>query len=561
MRWIARSSFNTRPVPTVTLALMLLLPLLVAMGIPAEAGRQPLAAIVVDARSGKVLFARAADAPRYPASISKVMTLYLLFRELKAGRLTLRSRLRVSRHAALKPPSKLGLLPGQAISVDQAIRALAVKSANDVATVVAENLAGTEAAFARRMTRMARALGMTRTTFRNASGLPSPPNVSTARDLATLSLRLMRDFPYYYRKYFGLKHFTWRGKRLRNHNHLLWRVRGMDGIKTGYTRAAGSNLAASVRRGNRRIVAVVLGAPSSRWRNRYMAQLIERAFRQYRLTPGTRIAALAGTPPGWNPARARVLLARMEGGVSRRAAHVRTRRNFSAKAKDRRRVEIRKVPRPAPRHDMIARLAERAAKRSRPNTGAPETRERRMAAMTHPTAIPRRRPTQTARTREPAPEVRLPDPRESKRLAHLALSTHAERTVGKDGTASAKEPPGRGERKRHEGAAKEKRAAEGHGPSEEWAASPASAGMPIATSRGNSSISTSITAGTGLVLKLLRAIHRIRPSSSRPHGAGKRRHCRKTPRERRARERILHSRQYFPCLPDDRQSGLPKGKK
>ncbi len=280
--------------------------------------RAPLAAIVVDARTGKVLFARNADATRYPASISKVMTLYLLFREIRAGRLSLDSRLKVSRRASLIPPSKLWLKPGQTITVDQAIRALAVKSANDVATVVAENIAGSQAAFARRMTMMARAMGMTRTTFRNASGLPKPPNVSTARDMATLSLRLMRDFPNLYKRYFALKHFHWRGRALRNHNRLLWRVTGMDGIKTGYTRAAGFNLAASVRRNGKRIVAVVLSASSSQARNAYMAQLIERSFRRYPLQRGTRIAALAGNPPGYSPARARAMLARLQQMSQRR---------------------------------------------------------------------------------------------------------------------------------------------------------------------------------------------------------------------------------------------------
>ena len=302
---------------------------------PLEAfARQPLAVILVDARTGKVLYAKDADARRYPASITKVMTLYLLFRELKAGRMTLRTRLKVSRRASLKPPSKLWLKPGQTITVDQAIRALVVKSANDVAAVVAENLAGSESAFARRMTAMARALGMTRTVFRNASGLPNPPNVSTARDLATLSLRLMRDFPEYYRRYFGLRYFTWRGRRHRNHNRLLGRVRGMDGIKTGYTRAAGSNLAASVRRGGKRVVAVVLGAPSSRWRNAYMARLLNTAFRKYRLASGARIAPLAGHPPGYSVARARAWAMRVArtGTTSRqsRAERLPRRQNFTA---------------------------------------------------------------------------------------------------------------------------------------------------------------------------------------------------------------------------------------
>ena len=337
-------------------ALALLLP-----AMPPAWARQPLAAIVVDARTGKVLHARAADAPRYPASITKVMTLYLLFREMKAGRLSPKTRLRISRRAASMQPSKLWLKPGQSITVDQAIRALAVKSANDVAVAVAEHLAGSERAFARRMTQMARALGMTRTTFRNASGLPYPPNVSTARDLATLSLRLMRDFPGYYRKYFSLRYFTWRGRRHRNHNRLLGRVRGMDGIKTGYTRAAGSNLAASVRRGGKRIVAVVLGASSSKARNAYMARLIEDTFRRRRLVSGNRIAALAGMPPGYSAARARALLARLEGSGRRTTA----RRNAppAPRPKERPRVKVASIsatPHPEA-SQALARLASAAA--------------------------------------------------------------------------------------------------------------------------------------------------------------------------------------------------------
>jgi len=309
LRARSRAGHGAPSLPARLLAATVTAWLAVAWAALPAAARQPLAAIVVDARSGKVLFSHDADAPRYPASITKVMTLYLLFRELKSGRIKLSTPLKVSARAASRQPSKLWLKAGSTITVEQAIRALVVKSANDVATVVAENLAGSEAAFAREMTRTARALGMTRTVFRNASGLPRPRNVTTARDLATLSLRMMRDFPQYYRRYFALRTFVWRGRRHRNHNRLLGRVRGMDGLKTGYTRLAGSNLAASVRRNGRRIVAVVLGARSARTRNIYMARLIERTFRRHRLQRGTHIAALAGTPPGWRNFRGRNRLA------------------------------------------------------------------------------------------------------------------------------------------------------------------------------------------------------------------------------------------------------------
>jgi D-alanyl-D-alanine carboxypeptidase len=324
-------------------AVLVLLAWLQALAAPAWA-RQGMAAIAVDARTGRVLYARNADAPRIPASITKVMTVYLIFSELRAGRLSLNTRIRFSRHAASRPPSKLGLRPGQSITVDQAIRALITKSANDVAAAVAEHIAGTESAFARRMTRVARAMGMTRTTFRNASGLPTPPNVTTARDLATLSLRIQRDFPRLYRRYFSLRHFRFRGRVYRNHNRLLGRVAGVDGLKTGYTRAAGYNLAATARRNGRRVVAVVLGMPSSRARNAYMTRLLERMFRRRDLARGTRIAALAGTPPGLSQGRMRALVAaRGPAGAAKPSI-----RSTGAKRLAAARSAV-PVPRPAPR--------------------------------------------------------------------------------------------------------------------------------------------------------------------------------------------------------------------
>ena len=295
MKGVTRELPRQRRAGALLLAAVGLLPALMAT--PAMA-RQGFATITVDARSGRVLYAHNADAPRIPASITKVMTIYELFTEIRRGRYTLSSRLVMTRDAARRPPSKLYIKPGRTFTVDQAIRALITKSANDVAAAVAANIAGSEAAFARRMTRTARRLGMTRTVFRNASGLPTPPNVTTARDLATLALRIQRDYPKLYKKYFAIKYFRYGRRVYRNHNHLLWRVRGMDGLKTGYTRAAGFNLAASVRRDGRRIVAVVLGAPSSRVRNVIMARLIARTFRTQRLTRGVRIATLAGRPPG-----------------------------------------------------------------------------------------------------------------------------------------------------------------------------------------------------------------------------------------------------------------------
>ena len=259
------------------------------------------AAIAVDAKTGKILFSRGADAQRYPASLTKIMTLYIVFQELKAGRLSLNSRFVVSKHAASMQPSKLGLKPGSTIRVEDAIKALVTKSANDIAVTVAEGISKTEHAFAQRMTRTARYLGMTRTRFRNASGLPNGQQVTTARDMATLGLRIQRDFPKYY-KYFKTTKFRYKGRTYGNHNRLLGRYKGTDGIKTGYTRASGYNLTSSVRRGNRHIIGVVMGAKSGRARNAYMMSMLTRAFKRIPNRKGATIANLAGTPPGLKPA-------------------------------------------------------------------------------------------------------------------------------------------------------------------------------------------------------------------------------------------------------------------
>jgi D-alanyl-D-alanine carboxypeptidase len=234
----------------------------------------PYAAIVVDANSGKVLDAVNPDSPRHPASLTKIMTLYVLFEQLNAGKLRLDSRLTATAHASVQEPSKLGLEPGQTIEVEDAIKAIVTKSANDVAVVVAEAIGGTEEEFARIMTRKAHALGMIHTTYVNASGLPNDAQITTARDLALLGRAIQDDFPKYYR-YFSTLTFQYHGVSVRNHNHLLGRVDGVDGIKTGYTRASGFNLASSVHRGDRRIVAVVLGGTSSGARDARMRSLIE----------------------------------------------------------------------------------------------------------------------------------------------------------------------------------------------------------------------------------------------------------------------------------------------
>lgn len=236
-------------------------------------------ALVLDADTGTVLHAVNPDSRRYPASLTKMMTLYMVFDALERGRLRLSQRLRVSYHAYRRPPSKLGLRPGTSITVRNAILALVTKSANDVATVVAEALGGSESNFARMMTRTARRLGMNRTTFRNASGLPDPRQVTTARDMATLALALLRHFPDRYH-YFSTRSFRYGRVRFRNHNRLLGRYRGVDGIKTGYIRASGYNLVASAKRNGRRVIAVVFGGRTAGERNRRMVRLLDRGFRE-----------------------------------------------------------------------------------------------------------------------------------------------------------------------------------------------------------------------------------------------------------------------------------------
>ena len=240
----------------------------------AETSRDPrFAAIVVEA-GGRVLYAENADAIRHPASLAKMMTLYILFEELEAGRLTLDTALPVSREAASRPPSKLGVKAGSTIRVRDAIDAIAVRSANDVAVVVAEAIEGSEFAFAFRMTRTARFLGMGRTVFRNATGLPDPQMVTTAREMATLARALQTRFPERYRV-FSQKSFSYGGRTYRSTNDLLGEVPGMDGIKTGYIRASGYNLATSVRRGGKRIVIVVMGGRSPADRSANVVALVE----------------------------------------------------------------------------------------------------------------------------------------------------------------------------------------------------------------------------------------------------------------------------------------------
>jgi D-alanyl-D-alanine carboxypeptidase len=262
-------------------ALAALLAVLTLAATPATAQAAKYASLVMEADTGRVLYERNADTRVYPASLTKMMTLYLLFEALEKGEVKLTTPMAVSRRAAGQPPSKIGVKAGSTIRVDDAIRILVIKSANDVATVVAEHLGGTEVDFARHMTAKARSLGMTRTTFRNASGLPNPAQMSTARDIATLSLALRRDFPQYY-KYFALTQTTYGGQAIRTHNRVLLNYDGADGLKTGYIRASGFNLAASAQRDGVSLIGVVFGGKTSRWRDRHMMTLLDKGFDQAR---------------------------------------------------------------------------------------------------------------------------------------------------------------------------------------------------------------------------------------------------------------------------------------
>ena len=235
------------------------------------------AAIVVDASSGEVLYARRADQPRYPASVSKVMSLYLVFEALANGKLHLDDRVVMSENGARQPPSKLGLRPGQSISVDEAVRSMALLSANDVAVAMAEKVGGSEARFASLMTLRAHELGMVNSRFVNPHGLPDTRQISTARDIAILSRAIMRDYPQYY-AYFGQRAYDLQGRTLTNHNGLLRSMPGVDGIKTGFTNASGYNLAASAVRDGRRLITVVMGGTSTNTRNRNVEELLDAGF-------------------------------------------------------------------------------------------------------------------------------------------------------------------------------------------------------------------------------------------------------------------------------------------
>src|SRR5579872_2137633 len=245
----------------------------------APAYSPPFAAMVVDENTGRTLYAANENELRHPASITKVMTLYLLFEQLEKGRMTLDTPIAVSEHAASQAPSKLGLSPGDSLSTEEAIKAVVTRSANDIAVAIAEKIGGDEQNFAEMMTRKAHALGMSRTVYVNASGLPDDRQVTTARDLTILGRAIEERFPRYFR-YFSTHSFEFAGQTIGNHNHLLGRIDGVDGIKTGYTNASGFNLMTSMHRDGRSLVAVVMGGRSAGARDAFMEQLLYQHYAQ-----------------------------------------------------------------------------------------------------------------------------------------------------------------------------------------------------------------------------------------------------------------------------------------
>ncbi|MEN2979802.1 D-alanyl-D-alanine carboxypeptidase [Tistrella bauzanensis] len=292
--------------PLIRLALVLLVAVMAATGFARDAAAG-YAALVVEADTGRVLYSKNGDVRNYPASLTKMMTLYMTFEAIKARKLSMDTALPVSARAAGMAPTKLGLRAGQTIKVKDAVYGLITKSANDAAVVLAEAISGSEIAFARAMTARARKLGMEKTTFQNANGLPNRHQLSTARDMATLAVRLMNDFPREY-ALFSTKSYNYKGQELRNHNRLLSSYTGTDGIKTGYTRASGFNIVVSAVRDDRRLIGVIFGGSTSRERDKAVAALLDKSFtRLASETPAERQRAIASAR-----ARGELQIARLE---------------------------------------------------------------------------------------------------------------------------------------------------------------------------------------------------------------------------------------------------------
>jgi D-alanyl-D-alanine carboxypeptidase len=293
------SSYSLTRVRGRSLAVALMLALaLCALSAGSASAQMKYASIVIDAGNGEVLYRANADDPKYPASLTKMMTLYLTFEALQKKRIKLGQYFPISRKAASQPPTKLELKAGRKIRIEHAILGLVTKSANDAAMVLAEGIGGSETRFVRMMNQKARRLGMMRTTFRNPSGLPDDDQITTARDLATLANALIRDYPKYY-PYFSRARFTYQGIEHPNHNRLMEMYQGMDGLKTGYIRASGFNLAASAVRDGRRLIAVVMGGDTPGWRDEHMAELMNQGF----ATPRTPAPLVASLRPPAVPAR------------------------------------------------------------------------------------------------------------------------------------------------------------------------------------------------------------------------------------------------------------------
>ena len=279
------------------------------------------ASLVIDANSGKVLHAESASKQRYPASLTKLMTLYMTFDALRTGQLKMDTVLRASKKAASMPSTNLRMKKGDKIKVRDAIKALVVRSANDVAVIMAERISGSEYKFAQRMTAVARHLGMKNTTFKNASGLPNRQQTTTARDMAVLALALRRHYPEYY-PYFRTQTFTYKGKKYTSHNRVMKRVSGADGLKTGYIRASGFNLITSVMRRGKSVVGVVLGGESSKKRDDKMVKLLERTFSRMNLQSNRRQFVLNKDPRPSQKPRELVLLAQQKQQLASQQQHV-----------------------------------------------------------------------------------------------------------------------------------------------------------------------------------------------------------------------------------------------
>jgi D-alanyl-D-alanine carboxypeptidase (penicillin-binding protein 5/6) len=269
------------------LAAIITATLVVAAPLSAMAGS---ASLILDARTGKVLSSENADVLNHPASLTKMMTIYMAFEALNRGKINWDTPIVMSRYAAARPPTKLGARAGTSITVREAILGMITKSANDAAAAMGEKLGGSEGNFASMMTQKARQLGMSRTVFVNASGLPDNRQVTTARDMSTLAIALMKNYPREYRL-FSTASFNFRGRNIRGHNNLMYRYQGMDGIKTGYTNASGFNLVSAVKDGNRRVVGVVLGGRTARSRDDKMAGLLDKAMGRASSSGGARLVA------------------------------------------------------------------------------------------------------------------------------------------------------------------------------------------------------------------------------------------------------------------------------